>query len=100
VCARRGQGEEKGDEARPGTSACALWRVLGVLGASWLAAAGFCSSYGGVQRVQGSEREVADMVVHGGWERRGEWHGEGMTCHDMVKMVMISCPNPCLWYLA
>ena len=88
-----------------------LWRAPGVhtsaSGMLWtsrarpgLAVAVFSLVEGCVQRVQGSEREVADMVVHGGWERRGEWHGEGMTCHGMVKMVMISCPNPCLWCLA
>jgi hypothetical protein len=40
-----------------------------------LAAAGFSSIDGCVQRVQGSEREVQEMVVHGRSERRGEWLG-------------------------
>jgi hypothetical protein len=58
---------------------------------SWLVAAGVFSSDGGVQQAQGSERKVVDMVVHGGFDQRGEWHGEGMTCHGMVMFFMISC---------
>jgi hypothetical protein len=46
---------------------------------------------GQYQRVQGREGKLADKVVHGGVDQRGEWHGEGMTCHDMVMYPMISC---------
>jgi hypothetical protein len=64
-----------------------LWRALrhacarsGVSGLSWarplLSDARVYSVEGWVQRVQGSERSMLDMVVQGGCERRVEGHGE------------------------
>jgi hypothetical protein len=75
----------------------ASWTSLGALG---LVSVLLYSDDGVYQRVQESEREVLDTVVHDGKARREEWH-VCVPCHARHgSLVTISCTSSCLWCLA
>jgi hypothetical protein len=41
-------------------------------------------SEGRVEQAQGSEERVKDMVGLIGFDQRGQWHDEAMSCHGMA----------------